>query len=153
MLGKNPSFTVIAILTLALGIGSTTLIFSIIDSVLLHAFPYKNADRLVTFTIVAADEVRAWRFPVGAFVAFKEQNHTFEDMIGLIDREIHYVSHDGTEEFFGGWITPDTFRVLGIKPLLGRPLTFEDARPDAPPVFVMSDRRYSIEIRKSWGQR
>lgn len=143
MLGKNPSFTVIAILTLALGIGSTTLIFSIIDSVLLHAFPYKNADRLVTLTIVAADEVRAWRFPVGAFVDFKEQNHTFEDMIGLIYREIHYVSRDGTEEFFGGWITPDTFRVLGIKPLLGRPLTFEDARPDAPPVFVMSDRLWA----------
>jgi len=41
-------------------------------SVLLHAFPYKDADRLVTFTIVAADEVRAWRFPVGAFVDFKD---------------------------------------------------------------------------------
>src|SRR6266446_5133133 len=100
-MGKNPSLTVIAIPTLALGIDSTTLIFSIIDSVLLHAFPYKNADRLVTFTIVAADEVRAWRFPVGAFVAFKDQNHTIEDMIGLIYRETYYVSRGGTEEFFG----------------------------------------------------
>jgi len=52
----------------------------------------------VTFTIVAADEVRAWRFPIGAFVDFKEQNHTFEDMIGLVYREIHYVSRGGTEE-------------------------------------------------------
>ena len=143
MLGKNPGFTVIAILTLALGIGSTTLIFSIIDSVLLHAFPYKNADRLVTFTILAADEVRAWRFPIGAFVDFKQQNHTFEDMIGLVYRETHYVSRGGTEEFFGGWITPDAFRVLGIRPLLGRTLTFEDVRPDAPPVFVMSDQLWA----------
>ena len=142
-LRKSPGFATVAALTLALGIGSTTLIFSIIDSVLLHAFPYKDADRLVTFTILAADEVRAWRFPVGAFVDFKEQNHTFEDMVGLVYREIHYVSRDGTEEFFGGRITPDTFRVLGIKPLLGRSLTFEDARPDAPRVFVMSDRLWA----------
>src|SRR5438876_4164339 len=143
MLRKSPGFTAVAVLTLALGIGSTTLIFSIIDSVLLHAFPYKDADRLVTFTIVAADEVRAWRFPIGAFVDFKEQNHTFEDMIGLVYRETHYVSRGGTEEFFGAWITPDTFRVLGIRPLLGRPLTFEDAKPDAPPVFVMSDQLWA----------
>jgi putative ABC transport system permease protein len=143
ILRKSPGFTTVAVLTLALGIGSMTLIFSIIDSVLLHAFPYKDADRLVTFTIIAADEVRAWRYPVGAFVDFKEQNHTFEDMIGLVYREIHYVSRDGTDEFLGGWITPDTFRVLGIKPRLGRSLTFEDARPDAPPAFVMSDRLWA----------
>jgi len=143
LLRKFPGFTAVAVLTLALGIGSTTLIFSIIDSVLLHAFPYKDADHLVTFTIVAADEVRAWRFPVGAFVDFKEQNHTFEDMIGLVYRETHYVGRGGTEEFLGGWITPDTFKVLGTRLLLGRPFMFEDVRPDAPPVFVMSDRLWA----------
>jgi putative ABC transport system permease protein len=147
-LRKDRRFTLIAIVTLALGIGSTTVIFSVIDSVLFHPFPYKNADRLVSFSVLAADQVRAWRFPAAAFFDFKEQNHTFEDMFGLVFRGVHYASEQGSDEFFGGWVTPGTFESLGIKPLLGRSLMPEDAKPESPPVFVMSYRLWSKHFHR-----
>jgi predicted permease len=147
-LRKDRRFTLIAILTLALGIGSTTVIFSVIDGVLFHPFPYKNADRLVSFSVLAADKVRAWRFPAAAFFDFKEQNHTFEDMFGLVFRGVHYASEQGTDEFFGGWVTPGTFESLGIKPLLGRSLMPEDAKAESPPVFVMSYRLWTKHFHR-----
>jgi putative ABC transport system permease protein len=137
-LRKDSRFALVSILTLALGIGSTTAIFSIIDCVLLNPYPYKDADRLASFDVYAAEQFRAWRYPVAAFFDFKEQNHTFENVVGLVYREVRYKSHDATEVFWGGSVTPDAFEFLGINPLLGRSITSEDAKPGAPPVFVMS---------------
>src|SRR6202045_4772889 len=143
MLGKNPGFTVIAILTLALGIGATTTICSVVDSVLLNPLPYKNVDRLATPSVLLPDQIGIPRFPVPAFLDFKEQNHTFEDMIGLAYTGVHYRGTAATEQFFGGWVTPNTFEFLGIEPLLGRQITQEDGNPGSPPVFVMSFRLWS----------
>ena len=105
---KSPIFTVVAVLTLALGIGSSTAIFSTIDGTLLHPYPYKHAERLATFRVFSADQFRAWRFPARAFVDFKEHNHTFEDMFGLVYSEIRFTRANGNEEFFGGSVTPST---------------------------------------------
>ena len=137
-LGKNPAFTCVAVLTLALGIGSATSIFSTIDGALLHPYPYKNAERLATVTVFSADQFRAWRFPARAFVDFKEHNHTFEDIFGLVYREVSFTRTNGTDEFSGGSVTPGTFESLGIPPLLGRTLTADDSKPGASPVFVVS---------------
>jgi predicted permease len=142
-LRKNRRFAFVSILTLALGIGSTTAIFSIIDCVLLSPYPYKHADRLASFNVYAGDQFRAWRYPVAAFFDFKEQNHTFEDMVGLVYREVRYKGREGTDIFFGGSVTPDTFEFLGMNPLLGRSITREDANADSPPVFVMSYNLWS----------
>ena len=137
-LQKSPIFTTVAVLTLALGIGSSTAIFSTIDGTLLHPYPYKNAERLATFTVFSAEQFRAWRFPARAFVDFKERNHTFDDMFGLVYREVRFTSANGSEEFSGGSVTPGTFEALGIAPLFGRGLSADDYRPGAPPVFVIS---------------
>ena len=68
MLGKNPSFTILAVLTLALGIGAATVIGSVVDSVLLNPFPYKNADRLATPSIsFDTTSSSITRFPVPYF--------------------------------------------------------------------------------------
>jgi predicted permease len=137
-LRKSPAFTTVAVLTLALGIGSATVIFSVIDGALLNPYPYKNADRLATPTVFSADQFRAWRFPAAAFVDFKQRNHTFDDMFGLVYHQFRFASRQGAEEFPGGWVTPDTFESLGIAPLLGRPLITEDAKPGSSPVFLIS---------------
>src|SRR5215472_10609412 len=135
---KSPVFTAVAVLTLALGIGSSTAIFSAIDGILLHPYPYKNADRLATIRCFSADQFRAWRFPARAFVDFKERNHTFEDMFGLVYREVHLTRASGTEEVSGASATPGTFESLGIPALFGRGLVASDFKPEAPPVFVVS---------------
>jgi putative ABC transport system permease protein len=140
---KSPGFAVTAVLTLALGIGSATAIFSVINGVLLNPYPYKGAERLATFAVFSDEQVRAWRFPAAAFVDFRQQNHTFDDMFGLVWREVHFARTGGTDDLSGASATPGTFASLGIPPLLGRPLTDEDARPGAPPVFVISYRLWT----------
>lgn len=147
-LAKSPGFTVIAILTLALGIGATTTLFSVIDSVLINPFPYKDADRLATPSIRWPDQIEIPRFPVSVFLDFKEQNHTFEDMIGLSYLVVRYPARGATEQVWGGWVTPDTFEVLGSKPLLGRPITAEDGKPGSPPVFVISYEMWVKQFSK-----
>jgi putative ABC transport system permease protein len=143
MFAKSPGFTAVAILTLALGIGATTVICSVVDSVLLNPLPYKNSDRLATPSILLPDQITIPRFPVPVFLDFKEQNHTFEDVIGLAYIGVHYRGSGATEQFFGGWVTPNSFEFLGIEPLLGRQITQEDGKPGSPPVFVMSYKLWS----------
>jgi predicted permease len=138
MLGRSPGFAVISILTLGLGIAATTTIWSVVDSVLLEPFPYDAANRLATPSVSFPDEGSIKRFPVPIFLDFKEQNRTFEDIIGLAYTDVHYKRSAGTEQLVGAWVTPNTFTFLGIKPLLGREITQEDGKPSSPPVFVMS---------------
>ncbi len=147
-LRKSPGFAFSAILTLALGIGSATAIFSVIHAVLLNPYPYKNADRLATMRIFAADQFRAWRVPARAFVDFKEHNHTFEDMFGLVWRPTHFMHNGAAEELRAGSATPGTFESLGVPPLLGRWLTAEDAAPGAPPVFVISYKLWTSSFHR-----
>src|SRR5215469_11746516 len=135
---KSPVFAAVAVLTLALGIGSSTAIFSVIDGILLHPYPYKNAERLATIRVFSADQFRAWRFPARAFVDFKEHNHSFEDMFGLVYRELRFTKADTTEKLLGGSVSSGTFESLGIPALFGRALTAEDYKPGAAPVFVVS---------------
>ena len=80
-----------------------------------------------------------------AFLDFREQNHTFDDMIGLAYLAVRYASREGTERVQGGWVGPDAFVVLGSRPLLARSLTSEDGNPDSPPVFVMS---YHLRVKQ-----
>jgi putative ABC transport system permease protein len=135
---KSPVFTVVAVLTLAIGIGSSTAIFSTIDGTLFHPYPYRNAERLATFRVFSADQFRAWRFPARAFVDFKDQNHAFEDMFGLVYREVHLTTAHGAEELSGGSVSSGAFESLGIPAFLGRTLTADDFKPNASPVFVVS---------------
>jgi putative ABC transport system permease protein len=135
---KSPGFSAVAILTLALGIGATAAICSVIEGVLLNPFPYKNANRLATPSILFPDQVTITKFPVPVFLDFKEQNRTFEDVIGLAYTSVHLRGSGETEEFSGGWVTPNTFDFLGIEPILGRRITQQDGKPGSPPVFVMS---------------
>jgi putative ABC transport system permease protein len=134
---------------LALGIGSATLIFSVVDHLLIHPLPYKNGSRYIVFSIKNLDpsggsDIRA--FPLREFRAFQQQNRVFENVIGASPPfGIRYTGGAGTEVLHGAIVTTNIFRVFGVKPLLGRPITTEDGTPGSPAVFVMS---YSLWMRQ-----
>jgi putative ABC transport system permease protein len=119
------SFTVLAVLALALGSGAATTIFSVIQNVLLDPFPYTNAERVVAITIHDLTNSRPGgrtAFQLAEFLDYQEQNHVFDEVIGGGGEDILMTNGEGTEQFDGGTVTPNTFRFLGVPALLGRVL-------------------------------
>jgi putative ABC transport system permease protein len=152
MMAKAPGFTTVAVITLALGIGAATTIFSVIHNVLLDPFPYKDAERFVFIQIHDVNTSGPYGrvfFSVPEFLDYQEQNHVFDAVIGGGFVDIRCASGEGTEHFNGGSLTADSCRVLGVPALLGRGITPDDIRPGEPPVFVMSyklwRRRYNFD--------
>jgi len=146
---KSPSFTIVAVLTLALGIGASTAIFSVIDNILLEPFPYPDAGRFMGVQIHDLDQNgpggRGGYTPA-EFLTIQDDNHVFDRIIGNSDEDVLYSSGGGTERFSGEEVTPGTFEFLGMKPLLGRALQPADYKPGAPPVFVMRYRLWATRF-------
>ena len=153
-LRKDRGFALLAILALALGIGATTVIFSVLDNVLLEPFPYKNPDRLAGFFI--HDNSKGGQggrggYSIAEYLDFKEQNRVFEDVIASTGTDILYTDKEGTKLFSGGETTATTFEFLGIQPLLGRTIVPDDGRAGAPPVALMSYRLWQKEFNGDSG--
>ena len=151
-LRNQPGFASIAILTLALGIGASTTIFSVIYNVLLDPFPYTDAKRVVAIQVhdLASSRPGGRQFlQTAEFLDYEAQNHVFEEVIGGSYQDILQSTAEGTEQFSGGITTPNMFRFLGVPAMLGRTLAPDDGRPGAPPVFVMSYKlwlkRYNLD--------
>src|SRR5581483_745945 len=140
-LRKNPSFTALAVIALALGIGAVTTIYSVIENVLLDPFPYKGADRIVSISIndrALGDRGGRGGFRIPEILDYRQQTHVFEDMIAATNGDVLYTNGEGADRFQGADVTPNLFSFLGVKPLLGRGITEADGKPGAPPIFVMS---------------
>jgi len=145
-LRKDPGFSILAILALALGIGAVTTIFSVIENVLLDPFPYADSQRYMTVSI--HDLTRSGPGGRGGYVLpefldYIEQNHVFDRVMGASQLDVLYRRNGGTEQFIGADTTPNTFDFLGVRPLLGRTVTADDLKPGAPPVFVMSYKMWT----------
>jgi putative ABC transport system permease protein len=141
----RPGFTLVAILTLALGIGSAAAIFSVIQNVLLDPAPYTDVDRIAYVQIHDASRSQPGgrtAFQVPEFLDYTEQSQVFEDVIGGGFEDALLTTRDGTLQFAAGLVTPNTFRFLGVPPQLGRGITEADVAPGAPPVFVMSHKMW-----------
>jgi len=142
VLRKQPGFTLVAILTLALGIGASTAMFSVIYNVLLNPFPYKNGNKILQMWI---HDTTSTRFGGRAFyqgpefLDFQEQSKDiFTEVIGGGGEDVLYTSKEGTEQLNGGYVTPNEFVFLGVPASIGRTLLPADANPGAPPVFTLS---------------
>ncbi len=141
MMRKNPGFTVVAILTLALGIGGTTTIFSVIECGVRNPFPYTDSRRLV---VLAAHDIRHPTVHGTAFVTapefldFQEQNRVFDEVVGVTFGGAFLTGDKPPELFDALGVTSNTFRLLGVPPLIGRTFTPDDCRPGATPVAVLS---------------
>ena len=141
----RPGFTLVAIATLALGIGSAAAIFSVIQNVLLDPAPYSDVDRIAYVQIRDASRSEPGgrtAFQLAEFLDYQEQSQVFEDIIGGSFEDALLTTSDGTLQFASGLVTPNTFRFLGVPPLLGRGLVESDIEPGAAPVFVMSHKMW-----------
>jgi predicted permease len=142
MLFKNPGFTLVAIITLALGIGANTTIFSVINSLLLKPIPFPNAERLVLVWQSQANDPKN-RNIISApnYWDWQRQNDVFEKM-AILDSAGKGYNLAGTgepERVSGVRVSADFFDVLGVKPRLGRPFTAEEEQPGKHQVVIISD--------------
>jgi putative ABC transport system permease protein len=143
-LRKSPGFTLIAVLTLALGIGANTAIFSVIYAVLLQPLPYPEADRITILTETDSNQPQiSVAYP--NYVDWKRDNTSFEHL-ALSRRESFNLSGlEGRppEQISGGLVTANFFKVIGLNPQLGRVFTDEEDRVGGPMVAVISDRLWT----------
>ncbi|MBA3442741.1 MAG: ABC transporter permease, partial [Pyrinomonadaceae bacterium] len=150
MLLKSPGVTSIAVFALALGIGANTAIFSVVNTILLRALPYTNADRLVTVYGATAQNPEG-RAPLSYpdFLDYKSQATTLQHFAAYQQVGTTLASGDEPERLFGAEVTADLFPLLGIEPALGRVFTAEEDLPGAPPVIVIShglwQRRFNAD--------
>ena len=119
MLTKNPGFTLVAVLTLALGIGANTAIFSVVNSVLLAPLPYPDSSRLVSVYQKTADG-NYNVFSIPNFLAWKDRAKSFEKFSAQQPTAFNLVGGDKPERIIGGRVTSSLFPLLGVNPMLGR---------------------------------
>ncbi len=120
-LRKNPGFTAVAVLTLALGIGANTAMFSVIDGVLLRPLPYRQPDRLAALWETVEKEGGAkWRVAPANFSDWREQNQAFEDVAAFYATSLNLTGAGEPELLRGVRATANYFTVLGVEPMLGR---------------------------------
>jgi putative ABC transport system permease protein len=123
MLRKNPGFAAVAVLTLTLGIGATTSIFSAVDAVLLRRLPYRDPGRLVSlYEDTSSTGFPHKQFTPANFADCKAQSAVFEDVAAIdADRFCNLTANGGTPERLSAeGVTHNLFSILGVQPLVGR---------------------------------
>jgi putative ABC transport system permease protein len=140
-LAKTPGFATIAILSLALGIMATTAIYSVIHAVILEPFPYKDVDNLMSVRVAATTQ-RGSRLGYSSdqFLEIAERNSIFEGVIASTVSDVLWTGSGDPQRLRGNYGTYNTFQIMGVPPLIGRTITPDDSRPDAPPVIVLGYR-------------
>jgi putative ABC transport system permease protein len=139
-LKNSPGFAIVAVLTLALGIGSSTAIFSVLENILVEPFPYPDAQRFMSIDIHDTERNEQGGrggFSGPEFLDYVEKNHSFDRAIAADRVDVLYRSSEGTQLLRGTYVTPGTFEFLGMPALLGRVLQPADYEPGAPPVFAL----------------
>ncbi len=137
MLLQHPSVTVIAVVTLALGIGANTAIFSVVNAVLLRPLPYPNADRLVA---VAETSLESPDISVAYpdYLDWRAQQTVFEEMSARMPTGGIISGANEPERVLGRHVTSSFFSTLGVQPVVGRAFTDAEDKPGVPPVMVIS---------------
>jgi putative ABC transport system permease protein len=150
LLARHKGFTAVAVLTLGLGIGANTAIFSVVNELLLNPLPYSDAERIVMLWEVTPEGESQNPISSANFRSWREQGTVFESMAAFTDRRYNLTGGGEPEEVAVQLATPELFRVLDVKPFLGRGLTPADALSNAPDVAVLS---HGFWLRRFGGDR
>jgi predicted permease len=147
MLRKNPGFTAIVVLTLALGIGANATIFSVVEAVILRPLPYPQSNRLVY--LQESNPTEGWpRFSASPanFLDWRSETRSFEHMVAYAQDDCNVSVGDFPEHWVGLAVTQGFFETLHVRPELGRAFTDDDFVPGKSNVFVMSDALWRSEF-------
>ena len=153
-LAKSPTVTVVAVLSLAIGIGVNTAVFSVVDAMVFRPFPYDNPDRLVMLRAFETLDPTSTRGPwLDEYLSWKQRTDVFAEMAFENDFRNIVVSSEGhpTEELRGLRVSTNLFATLGVEPLLGRGFILEDGQPGAENVVVLSDSMWQRRFGGSTG--
>ena len=149
MLAKHKAFTSVAVVTLALGIGANTAIFSVVNELLLSPLPYRNAEQIAMLWEVSPEGRHQNTTSRANFRAWRAQSTSFEDIAAFSDQRFNMTGDGDPEELSVQLATPEIFNVLGVDPLLGRTFLPEDGQPSNMKVAVLS---YPLWQRRFGGQ-
>src|SRR6516164_2404892 len=138
-LGRAPMFTAVTLVTIALGVGANTAVFSVIEGVLLKPLPYPHPEALLSVSHIAPGiNMRDLPMAPSTYFIYREQGHTFED-IGLYTDDSESVTGVGEpEQARALQVTDGTLPLLGVPPLLGRWFTRQDDSPDSPDTVMLT---------------
>jgi putative ABC transport system permease protein len=144
MLAKNPGFTTVAVITLALGIGANTAIFSVVNAVLLRPLAMEDPSRVVHMQ-------EEWKgiFPglsVGNFADVQRQTTTFTKLCASNDASVNLATAEAPERVQGEYATADYFSTFGVQPIAGRVFTADEDKPGHGQVVVISERLWRTHL-------
>lgn len=137
---KNPGFTVVVVMTLALGIGANTALFSIVNSVILRPLHFPESDSLIAIWEKVPDEMQSrYRVTAANFFDWRDQSQTFEEMAAFGAAAMSLTGAGEPEQLRGVRVTIDYFKVLRIEPLLGRSFAAEENQAGKNNVVILSE--------------
>jgi predicted permease len=136
-LRQQRAFTIAAIAALALGIGATTAVFSVVDAILLRPFPYPDPSRIVMFMNTSPNGQGGGASPI-KFMHWSRQTSAIQDATAFRNVTMNYTGGDLPEQVNAGTVSEAFFRLWGAKPLIGRTFSADEDRPNGPRVAVLS---------------
>jgi putative ABC transport system permease protein len=134
---KHKTFTIVAVLTLALGIGANTAIFSVVNELLLRPLPYGDAERIVMLWETTPKSQHQNVTSRANFIGWRDQTTSFEGMAAFTDQRLNLTGAGEVEEVPVQMASPHLFRVLGVEPILGRGMIADDGKVGAPNIAVL----------------
>ena len=139
MLWKNPAFTLVAVFSLAIGVGATTTVFSVVNAVLFRPLPVKDVTELVSVHKPDPNRSQIHVISYPDYLDYRERNEVFSDLLVWTEASLSLNTHDQPEAAFGMLVSGNYFSLLGVQPALGRFFSEEEDRvPGAHPVTVIS---------------
>jgi predicted permease len=148
MLGKNPGFTAVVVLTLALGIGANTALFSIVNGVLLNPLPFEQPDRLVAVYARTA-EFKHSSISYPNFLDWRRDNHSFSALASFRGENFNLTGMGDAERLRANMVSATFFPILGVKPVTGRLFTEQEDQVGAAPVALISEALWKRKFASS----